>query len=353
MNPPSLARRIIAVMVATAMLVLSGSMAWAAMHDFDERTYVPQGVTVAGTDLSGMTEAEARSAIEQAVSAPLTRPVTVKVDGKDYEFDASTAVAVDVEAMLEEAFSSRRAASFVERVRHDVVGTALPAQVEPVYSVDIEAVEGWIAGVAKKTNRPAVDSSLTVESSAKIEISKSKSGRKTSASEGAKLLAAALTAEKALAGESRDVKVPVKKIKPKITEDSFGKTIVVDLSERRIRLFDGDKLEISYPCAVGTPGYPTPTGVYEITLKRYLPTWVNPAPNGWGKDMPASIPPGPNNPLGTRALNLSASGIRFHGTNNIASVGTAASHGCMRMYRSNIEDFYERVEVGTPVHILP
>jgi len=86
--------------------------------------------------------------------------------------------------------------------------------------------------------------------------------------------------------------------------------------------------------------------------KRYRPTWSNPAPNGWGKGMPASIPPGPSNPLGTRALNLNASGIRIHGTNKDGSIGRAASHGCMRMHRWDIEDLYERVEVGTPVLIV-
>jgi lipoprotein-anchoring transpeptidase ErfK/SrfK len=69
--------------------------------------------------------------------------------------------------------------------------------------------------------------------------------------------------------------------------------------------------------------------------------------------MPRSIAPGPTNPLGTRALNLTAPSIRFHGTTNIGSIGTAASHGCMRMRRPDIEDLYERVEVGTKVFIIP
>jgi lipoprotein-anchoring transpeptidase ErfK/SrfK len=68
--------------------------------------------------------------------------------------------------------------------------------------------------------------------------------------------------------------------------------------------------------------------------------------------MPATIGPGPNNPLGTRALNLNASGIRIHGTTANSSIGTAASHGCMRMHRWDIEDLYDRVEVGTPVLIV-
>ncbi|HSK46674.1 MAG TPA: L,D-transpeptidase, partial [Coriobacteriia bacterium] len=169
---------------------------------------------------------------------------------------------------------------------------------------------------------------------------------------GTAALAKVFSKEQALSEANRAVRVPVKKIKPTVTEKRFEKTLLVDLSERRIRLFVNGELEKTYPCAVGTPGYPTPTGKYEIVLKRYLPTWVNPG-SDWGKDMPASIPPGPGNPLGTRALNIDAPGIRFHGTENIASVGTAASHGCMRMYRSDIEDLYERVDVGNKVFIVP
>jgi lipoprotein-anchoring transpeptidase ErfK/SrfK len=67
--------------------------------------------------------------------------------------------------------------------------------------------------------------------------------------------------------------------------------------------------------------------------------------------MPAYIPPGPSNPLGTRALNLDASGIRIHGTTQDWSIGHAASHGCMRMHRWDVEELYELVEVGTPVII--
>ena len=68
--------------------------------------------------------------------------------------------------------------------------------------------------------------------------------------------------------------------------------------------------------------------------------------------MPSYIGPGPSNPLGTRALYLDAPGIRIHGTNNIASVGTPASHGCMRMVRHDVEDLYPRVPVGTPIWIV-
>ena len=80
-----------------------------------------------------------------------------------------------------------------------------------------------------------------------------------------------------------------------------------------------------------------------------MPTWVNPDPDGWGADMPEVIPPGPDNPLGTRALNWSAPAIRFHGTSADYSIGYNASHGCVRLHMSDVEQLYELVDVGTPI----
>lgn len=353
MRAPTTAQRIAAVLLATILLALSGTMAWATVADYGSRGLVPNGVSVAGADLSGMTESEARLAIEEAVSTPLLRPLTVLADGKEFVFDPRGNVDVDVDGMLAEAYSPRRTASFVARVRHDVGMTTLPLDVKPAYSVDPTGVAQWLAAVSAQIDRRAVNATLTVDGSTVV-IRRSKTGRRTQRDEAVEAIQAAFESEQALVASSdRRVEIPVKKLNPKVTEEQMGKTIVVDLSERRIRLFDGAKLEKTYPCAIGTPSFPTPTGHFEIVLKRYMPTWVNPAPNGWGKDMPRSIPPGPGNPLGTRAINLSASGIRFHGTNNIGSVGTAASHGCMRMYRRDIEDLFERVNVGMQVYIVP
>jgi hypothetical protein len=87
-------------------------------------------------------------------------------------------------------------------------------------------------------------------------------------------------------------------------------------------------------------------------LKRRNPTWVNPDPSGWGASLPPRIGPGPRNPLGTRAMNLSTPGIRIHGTSNVASLGTSASHGCIRMSIPEAEELFEKVDQGTPVVII-
>ncbi|TLM96243.1 MAG: hypothetical protein FDZ75_05175 [Actinobacteria bacterium] len=349
---PSAAQRAAILIGATALVVLSAGMAWAAVNDYGARIRVPQGVAVAGTDLSGMSEAEARLAIERAVSAPLMRPVDVQANGEVSQFDPAGSVTLDVDTMVVEAFAPRRTATYLARLAHEVGGRPFSADVTPRFAVDETALRKWVDELAAKTDTPSVDATISAQGGT-IVVRRSAVGRKVDRAATTKALAAVFATQTAMQDAPRLVEASVKPVEPTVSDKELGKTIFVDISERKIRLFDGVKLEKVYRCAVGTPSYPTPTGDFSIVQKRYLPTWVNPAPNGWGKGMPAMIPPGSGNPLGTRAINLSASGIRFHGTNKIWSVGTAASHGCMRMVRADIEDLYERVYVGMPVHILP
>ncbi len=351
MKAPGTGQRIMLVVLATMLLALSASMAWAAVYDYTERGIVPQGVSVAGTDLSGMTEAEARTAIESAVSAPLMRPVTVTMDGRNLTFDPAGAVAVDVNGMIDAAYAPRRTAAYLDRVGHAVTGAPLTTEIEPAFTVDQAAVKKWVASQAAQVDRRAVDATLAVDVN-RVKITPESTGRRTDATETVALITEAFSGDGALAASEKTLEAPVAVVPAKVTAKSFGKTIVVDLSERRIRLFKGAVIEKTYACAIGTPAHPTPKGHFEIVAKRYRPTWVNPG-SEWAKTMPPFIPPGPDNPLGTRALNLSASGIRFHGTNNIGSIGSAASHGCMRMVRHDIEDLYDRVEIGTQVYIVP
>jgi len=348
---PSALQRGVLVVVATALLALSGTMAWATVNDFTERALVANGVSIAGVDLSGMTESQARDIIEETVSTPLLSGVAVNAGGERLTFDPRGAVSVDVEGMLAEAYAPRRSASYLERLDHDLTGQPLDCEIEPLFSVDEAVLGSWLDHVIARVDCEPVNAKVRVVGN-KVKIDAEQPGAKTDRLGAESRLRAAFSGREAIA-DSKAVVLPVHTLQPKVTEVDLGKTLVVDLSQRRIRLFDGAKLEKTYRCAIGTPYHPTPQGHFKIVLKRYRPTWVNPAKNGWGANMPARIAPGPGNPLGTRAMNLSAPGIRFHGTNNIGSVGTAASHGCMRMRMPDIEDFYERVKVGTQVYIVP
>ena len=147
------------------------------------------------------------------------------------------------------------------------------------------------------------------------------------------------------------VSASLKTVKPKVTRKNIGKAILVVLSHYSVKLYKGTKIEKTYRCAIGMPGFSTPTGKWRVTGKVKNPSWYNPG-SAWGRNMPSVIGPGPSNPLGTRAIYLNASGIRFHGTSKDYSIGRRASHGCMRMHRWDVEDFYPRVPVGTTVWIV-
>lgn len=152
---------------------------------------------------------------------------------------------------------------------------------------------------------------------------------------------------------AQEVILPASAVAPKITK--LNKVILVSLKQRRIYLYDNRSVVAKYRCAIGMARYPTPTGTFEIRRKVRMPSWTNPG-GAWGAGLPKYIKPGPSNPLGTRALYLyrngSDTGIRFHGTTKRGSIGHAASHGCMRMRREDVEKFYNQVPMYTDVHIV-
>ena len=354
MKAPSITSRILLVLLATVLLVLSATLAWAAVSDYQDRGIIPDGVTVAGTSLAGMTEQQAREAIKTAVDAPLSRPLTAQVETATYELDPKGIVSVDADKMIADAYAPRRTATLIQRVGAEVTSNNPAVEVAPAYTIDSEAVGSWIAGVAATTDKKAINADVGIEDGA-IVTTESVPGKKLDVAGAAEVIGDAFSAEQALAGGDapRTITLKVKTIKPKITEQNFGKYIVVRLNQRKIWLYDDFELEKTYGIAVGQPRFPTPQGEWKIVAKRYMPTWRNPHNDAWSNSMPESIPPGRNNPLGTRALNLDASGIRFHGTTADGSIGTAASHGCMRMHMWDVEDLYPRVPMNTPVLVVP
>lgn len=100
MKAPSLASRILIVLAATVLLLLSATLAWGVALDYQTRGLVPNGVSVAGRDLSGLTEDQARAAVVEAVSTPMLRPVTVTHKSKTWTLDPKGIVTVDVDSML-------------------------------------------------------------------------------------------------------------------------------------------------------------------------------------------------------------------------------------------------------------
>lgn len=137
--------------------------------------------------------------------------------------------------------------------------------------------------------------------------------------------------------------------RPLFPEAQQERRLVLRLRDRRVYVYRGDAVEVSYPVAVGRAGWETPTGSYEVMTMIEDPSWENPFTG-------AVIPAGPNNPLGDRWIGFWTDGnnfIGFHGTPNEGSVGRAASHGCVRMYNRDINELFALVEVGTSVVVEP
>lgn len=127
--------------------------------------------------------------------------------------------------------------------------------------------------------------------------------------------------------------------------------IVVDLSELSLRFYSAGKLLSTYRVATGQSAYPTPTGTYAVIRMIVNPTWYPPN-SEWAKDA-EPIPPGIENPLGTRWIGTSAPDVGIHGTPDDASIGTYASHGCIRMHIPDVEELYDQVALGMTVVIQP
>ncbi len=121
--------------------------------------------------------------------------------------------------------------------------------------------------------------------------------------------------------------------------------LVLRLRERRVYVYRKNKVQASFPVAVGKGGWETPTGNFKITHMIKDPVWEHP----WTGEL---VPAGPDNPLGTRWIGFWTDGknvIGFHGTPNPESIGRAASHGCVRMFDKDAQALFDKVEVGTPV----
>jgi L,D-transpeptidase ErfK/SrfK len=135
--------------------------------------------------------------------------------------------------------------------------------------------------------------------------------------------------------------------------DSPRNGLVINLPAQRVFLFKNGALIAQYPVGVFRDGFTTPTGTTTIARKAVNPTWYpTPSTRADNPDLPAAVPPGPDNPLGTRALYLGWARYLIHGTNTPYGIGRRVSRGCLRMYNPDVEALYDKAPVGTPVHVV-
>jgi L,D-transpeptidase ErfK/SrfK len=152
-----------------------------------------------------------------------------------------------------------------------------------------------------------------------------------------------------LPGEGTRVVLPTAFVLPA----SARRGIVINLPEQRLYYFRGapDKV-ITYPIGIPADAALIPIGSTAVIGKRPDPTWFPPQSlKSQNPDLPAFVPPGPDNPLGAFAISLAWPSFVIHGTNKPDGIGRRVSHGCIRMYPENIEALYKMVRAGTPVTV--
>jgi lipoprotein-anchoring transpeptidase ErfK/SrfK len=125
--------------------------------------------------------------------------------------------------------------------------------------------------------------------------------------------------------------------------DAEMRVIVVSLEDRKLALVEDGQVKKVYAVAIGKPSTPSPVGTFTV-MRRVK----NPVYQHEGK----TIQPGPANPVGTRWMGLNLKGYGIHGTNEPRSIGKAASHGCIRMGKKDLEEMFEMVRVGDEVELI-
>jgi lipoprotein-anchoring transpeptidase ErfK/SrfK len=337
------------IFVAVLLLVLVGGAVAAYAYDSSRNDVIAKGITVAGVDVGGMKVEEARRVIGRELRTPLERPISVVHAGKQFGLSARDAgVRADVTGMVDEALTSSRDGNIISRVTRDLTGGEEHAQVPARVTYDDKAIDGLVRRVSRSLDRPASDAEVNFPSLAKV---KERSGLAVRAGVLRQRLAQALT----VPGVARRVKAPVRVTRPKVTQaqlaDKYPILLVADRNHFKLRLYKKLTLVKEYTVAVGALGFDTPAGLYHIQNKQVDPAWHVPN-SAWAGDLAGTTVPGgvPDNPLKARWLGI-FDGAGIHGTDQSSSLGSAASHGCIRMAIPDVIELYDQVPVGAPIYI--
>jgi lipoprotein-anchoring transpeptidase ErfK/SrfK len=287
-------------------------------------------------DLDPTTTTETAQLVADEVTARVTRAldrtVTVTAGGGSWQVTPrELGAALTVEPLLDAGLAA---------------GGDLDAIPDLELSVPDDAVASFVARIASTIDQPARDARVELVGG-EMAVTPERDGVALDRESARRDLRAAL------AGGPEQVATTTVTVRPSITSASFDRVLYLDQGARKLSLLQDGAVVRSWPVAVGMGGSPTPKGTFTVGAKRFEPTWYNPAKDRWGSDMPAQMGPGPDNPLGPRALNWNRNGrdtlIRFHGTPNEASIGEAASRGCVRMYNADVIELYDLVPSGTTI----
>jgi L,D-transpeptidase ErfK/SrfK len=287
-------------------------------------TVIPEGVQIGSVAVGGMTAADATAAVQDAYFAPVVVHVGHRsVSVSPHHFHTSLAAGTAVQTALTAA-----------------AGTVVP--LTPTY--DMQRIVKWVGALAAKTNRAPVAGEVVLRGSRPV-LTHARPGRTL-----VKLATRMRIRAAVVTGARTTILAPLRTIAATTAKPEA--IIVIHRGANRLYLYQGVRLVRTFPVATGQAQWPTPLGHFQIVVKWVNPWWYPPTQDAWAKGL-KPVPPGPGNPLGTRWMGLSAPGVGIHGTDEPWSIGHSESHGCIRMQVPSAEWLFTRVQIGTPVFIIP
>jgi L,D-transpeptidase catalytic domain/Putative peptidoglycan binding domain len=287
-------------------------------------TVIADGVTIGGVAVGGLTQDEAVATVTSAFERPV--PLIVL---RHRLFP--TPKRLNASALVNGAVAQALAAS---------PGTAIKLRVK----LDRRTASAYVAAVAKRFDRKPLDAQLGLRNLRPI-VSPERAGRSLRRVQSLGRIFAAL-----VANSREQIQLDFKSLQPRVTRKDIGPVIVIRRGSNQLFFYNGVRLWRVFGVATGQSQYPTPLGRWHIVVKWRNPWWYPPK-SPWAQGS-KPIPPGPGNPLGTRWMGLSASGVGIHGTPDDASIGYSASHGCIRMHIPDAEWLFNHVRIGTTVFIV-
>jgi lipoprotein-anchoring transpeptidase ErfK/SrfK len=342
-------RRLI-IGAALAVVVVLVAVVGALAYDYTRRDAIAEGIRLGGVELGGMDADAARAELARQLLPALRKPVAVTWEGRRFVLGSREAgVAIDLDRAVEAAIERGREGFFLTRAARDLTGGELDEDLRAEVIVSRGAVRRFVARVTTALDRAPRDA--TVEFAAgTLEAVPARRGVEVRARRLRRGVLRALTSahgDRVVAAQARTL---APKVRTSELVDRYETVITVDRGTFQLRLWKRLELEKTYRIAVGAAGLDTPAGLYAIQNKQIDPTWHVPD-SDWAGDLAGKvIPPGPKNPIKARWMGI-YDGAGIHGTDAIDSLGTAASHGCVRMAIPDVIELYDRTPVGATVYI--
>ena len=299
---------------------------------------IAAGVSAAGLELGDLTVAEAAQRLRDELLPRTREPVGVRVAGRRFELDPRR-----VGLRLDTGATARRALRAGRR------GLA-PVNVRPLLSLRRSAVRRFVLDLRERVALAPRDATLRITLRRMVRR-RSYGGRKLRERQLLLRIVKVLREPQ----RPRAVRGTRRRIEAGVTwrdlERLYPTVLTIDRGGFRLRLFKRLRYDRSYPIAVGAAGYDTPTGLFNIISRQVNPAWHAPNRPWAGSYAGRTVPGGaPDNPLKARWLGVTGA-VGIHGTAEPWSLGTRASHGCIRMLVPDVIDLYPRVPLGTPVLI--